>query len=261
MSATESQVLEIKNVNKQYPIDGKTVDILTDINFSVKDGEFISIVGASGCGKSTLLRLICGLEPVTNGNIYINQQSVKEPMEQCGMIFQEARLCPWMTVEQNIKYGIKKKLDKTKCKELIQEHINLIQLQGFEKAKPAQLSGGMQQRVSIARSLVGNPNLLLLDEPFGALDTFTRINMQNELLRIWEYEKKTMVLVTHDIDEAIFLSDRIIIMSQRPGKVTDIIPVNLPRPRDRSTEEFLHIRKKILTSFLGKTEINIEYYI
>ena len=158
---------------------------------------------------------------------------------------QEARLFPWLTVEENIEFGITKKISKAEKKQLVTQHIELVGLSGFEKALPKQLSGGMQQRVSIARALVNKPDVLLLDEPFGALDALTRINMQNEVLKLWEHEKKTMILVTHDIDEAIFLSDRIIVLSSRPGRVMDIIDVDLPRPRERSSDDFLKIRGTI----------------
>lgn len=254
-------VLKINNVYKKYEIDNEFVDILDDIELDIKEGEFISIVGSSGCGKSTLLRLISGLERPTQGEILVEDEVVDRPKEQCGIAFQESRLFPWKNVKDNIAFGIKKKLSKEERNKLVDEHIKLVDLVGFEKAKPKQLSGGMQQRVSIARALVSDPKILLLDEPFGALDAFTRINMQNELLKIWDVKKKTMVLVTHDIDEAIFLSDRIVILSERPGKIKEIIDVDLPRPRDRSNSTFLDIRRKILISFLGTKDVNIEYYI
>lgn len=253
--------LQIKNISRVFEIDGGEVEALQDINLEVKDGEFVSIIGNSGCGKSTLLKLIVGLDKSTVGEIHIGERLVKKPSVDCGMVFQEARLYPWYTVEKNIEFGISQKMSKEEKKKLVEEHIELVGLKGFERAFPNQLSGGMQQRVSMARGLIGNPKLLLMDEPFGALDTFTRINMQNEVLRIWEHQKRTIVLVTHDIDEAIFLSDRIVVMSARPGTVKEIINVDLSRPRNRSTEEFLNIRKRILESFLGKTEINLEYYI
>ncbi|MGN0352038.1 MAG: ABC transporter ATP-binding protein [Roseburia sp.] len=257
----EKSELQIKNISRIFEIDGGEVEALQDINLEIKDGEFVSIIGNSGCGKSTLLKLIVGLDKSTAGDIYIEDRLVKKPSVECGMVFQEARLYPWYTVEKNIEFGISKPMSKQEKKKLVEEQIELVGLKGFEKAFPNQLSGGMQQRVSMARGLIGNPKLLLMDEPFGALDTFTRINMQNEVLRIWEQHKRTMVLVTHDIDEAIFLSDRIVVMSARPGTVKEIINVDLPRPRNRSTEYFLNIRKRILESFLGKTEINLEYYI
>ena len=259
--ASDEEILQIKNINKVYRIDGEDVDILKDINLNIKKGEFVSIVGHSGCGKSTLLRLITGLEDSNSGEISIAGETVVGGSNKCGMIFQEARLFPWMNVSKNIGYGIREDLSKAEAKKLIDDHINLVALNGFEKARPRQLSGGMQQRVSIARALIGKPELLLLDEPFGALDAFTRITMQNELLKIWKHQKCTMILVTHDIDEAIYLSDRIVIMSKRPGKIKEIIDVDLPRPRDRSNQDFMNIRKRILISFLGSSNINIEYYI
>lgn len=255
--------LHIRHVSKVFSLEKEKLHVLDDINLDIMPGEFVSIVGASGCGKSTLLKLIMGLEKATIGEIEIGSRKVQKPSLDVGMVFQEARLYPWLTIEKNIEFGISKnsKLSKEEQKKQIEEHINLVGLNGFENAFPAQLSGGMQQRAGIARALIGNPNVLLLDEPFGALDAFTRINMQNEVLKIWELEKRTMVLVTHDIDEAIFLSDRIVILSARPGKVQEIIPVKLPRPRDRSSNSFLEIRKHILTSFFGTSEINLEYYI
>lgn len=177
------------------------------------------------------------------------------------MIFQEARLFPWLNVEQNIEFGISKKITKREKKHLIYKHIELVGLEGFEKAFPNQLSGGMQQRVSIARALVNRPSLLLLDEPFGALDALTRINMQNEVLRIREIEKTTMILVTHDIDEAIYLGDRVVVMSSRPGTIKKNIPIDLPRPRERMTPDFFNIRKEIYFEFFGSSEIPIEYNI
>lgn len=258
---SEKSGLRIEHVSKSFQIDGENVEVLHNIDVEVQDGEFISIVGASGCGKSTLLKMIVGLESITEGRILQGERIVEKPSVNVGMVFQEARLYPWISVEKNIEFGITTKLDKEQRQRLVSEQIELVGLKGFEKALPRQLSGGMQQRVSIARALIGNPKLLLLDEPFGALDAFTRINMQNEILRIWEHEKKTMLLVTHDIDEAIFLSDRILVMSPRPGKIKEIISVRLGRPRDRSNEDFMRIRKKILMNFLGQSEINIEYYI
>jgi sulfonate transport system ATP-binding protein len=258
---SEKKSLKIDHVIKKFEIDGKEVSALSDINLDVKEGEFISIVGASGCGKSTLLKMIIGLESTTSGEIVIGDRKVEKPSIDCGMIFQEARLYPWLNVEKNINFGISKKMSKEEKDKTVAEHIELVGLNGFEKALPKQLSGGMQQRVSIARALVNNPDILLLDEPFGALDALTRINMQNEVLRIWETEKKTMVLVTHDIDEAIYLGDRVVVLSSRPGQIKKIIPVDLPRPRERTSDDFLAIRKKIYLEFFENTEIPLEYYI
>ena len=240
----KTQVL-VDGVRRTFQMSGSELVVLDRIDLDIKEGEFISIVGASGCGKSTLLKLIVGLDHPTSGQIKVGERVVTEPSLDCGIIFQEARLYPWLTVWKNVEFGITRKLGAAERRELIQQHIDLVGLHGFENALPKQLSGGMQQRVSIARALVNRPDVLLLDEPFGALDALTRINMQREVLRIWEAEKKTMILVTHDIDEAIYLSDRIVVLSSRPGRVHDIINVDLPRPRERSGEEFIRIRTKI----------------
>lgn len=253
--------LNIKNLRKSFIIDSDTVDVLRNINLTVKPGEFISIVGASGCGKSTLLRLIIGLEKNYEGEILLGDKPVKGTSVDRGMVFQQARLFPWLTIEKNIEFGLVEKLPEKEKKQIIKEHIALVGLEGFEKAYPHQLSGGMQQRVSIARALVNRPDVLLLDEPFGALDALTRINMQQEILRIWEAEKTTMILVTHDIDEAIFLGDRVLIMSNRPGSIIKEIPVELPRPRERSNYDFMRIRKEVYGEFFSQTDRNIEYFI
>jgi sulfonate transport system ATP-binding protein len=253
--------VHFNNVEKVFPLDGEYLEVLDRINLDIHPGEFVSIVGNSGCGKSTLLKMLVGLDNPTKGEIKVGNRVVDSPKSDVGIVFQEARLFPWLTIEKNIEFGIEKNVSKENRKNIIRNAIELVGLLGFEKAYPAQLSGGMQQRAAIARALVGKPDVLLLDEPFGALDAFTRISMQNEVLKIWEKEKRTMILVTHDIDEAIFLSDRIVILSERPGRIKEVISVNLERPRDRSREEFLHIRKKILTSFIGNTGLDLEYYI
>jgi sulfonate transport system ATP-binding protein len=253
--------LIIKNVHKTYEAENGNVVALTNVNITIKPGEFVSIVGASGCGKSTLLKLIVGLENHFSGEIKLGDVPIKGPDVNRGMIFQEARLFPWLTVEQNIGFGLVNKLKETEKKKIVDNHIELVNLKGFAKSFPHQLSGGMQQRVSIARALVNNPKLLTLDEPFGALDALTRIQMQQEVLRIWEVEKTTMLLVTHDIDEAIYLADRIVVMSSRPGTITDIIEVNSPRPRDRNSEEFSQIKKAIYKSLFKNEETLMDFII
>lgn len=254
-----SEELNINNVSKYFKIGNEIIDVLSDIKINVKDGEFLSIVGSSGCGKSTLLKMIVGLEETEVGEIKLGEKIVTKPTVECGMVFQEPRLFPWLTVEKNIGFGISRKTNEKK--RIIEEHIELVGLNGFEKALPRQLSGGMQQRVSIARALVNRPKLLLLDEPFGSLDALTRINMQNEILRIWRAESNTMILVTHDIDEAIYLGDRVIIMSERPGTIKKILNIDIPRPRDRTSLEFVRIRKVIYDEFFKGVEIPIEYNI
>lgn len=256
-------LVKISNVHKSFKIDGATVEVLDNISLDFERGEFVSIVGASGCGKSTLLRIIAGFESVSEGEITLDGKVITKPSIESGMVFQESRLFPWLTAEKNIDFGISRKISKSEKKKTVQEHIDLVGLKGFEKALPKQLSGGMQQRVSIARGLINNPQLLLLDEPFGALDAITRINMQNEILRIWEAEKKTMIMVTHDVDEAIYLGDKVIVMSSRPGKIRKVIPIDLPRPRDRSSAQFISIRKEIYKEFFDdiETSSKIEYFI
>ena len=216
----------------------------------MKDGELVAIVGASGCGKSTLLKLIITLEPISSGEILLDGEPVNGPSPKCSMIFQEARLFPWLTVRQNIEFVIPDSVPKDKKREMVEYYTNLVGLSEFMNAVPNQLSGGMQQRVSIARALATRPQLLLLDEPFGALDAFTRMNMQNEVLRIREQDKTTMIIVTHEIDEAIYLSNRVVIMGKNPGVVKRIVPVDLPFPRDRTSAEFLEIRGEIMKEFL-----------
>jgi len=257
----ENKGVHIQNVRKEFRLDTGNLEVLSNINLDIRSGEFVSIVGASGCGKSTLLRIIAGLEKATTGHVRIGDHLVEKPSIETGMIFQESRLFPWLTVEENVEFGIYEKLPKQEKKKLIQDHINLVGLKGFEQAYPKQLSGGMQQRVSIARALINQPNVLLLDEPFGALDALTRIHMQNEILRIWKLEQTTMILVTHDIDEAIFLSDRIVVLSSRPGSVKKIISVESARPRDRSSVEFMKIRKEIYAEFFEDSSLELDYYI
>lgn len=253
--------ITIEHVTKKFELEAENLEVLQDINLEIQAGEFISIVGASGCGKSTLLKMISGLDQATDGTVKVEGKVVEKPSVDIGVIFQESRLFPWLTVEENIEFGIHEKMSKVNRKQLIREYISLVELNGFEKAFPRQLSGGMQQRVSITRALINKPDILLLDEPFGALDAFTRMNMQNEILRIWETEKKTMILVTHDIDEAIYLGDRVVVLSNRPGKIKTIIPVDLPRTRSRTSDDFMAIRKKVYLEFFENVAKSIEYFI
>lgn len=255
-------LIQVDHLHKEFTIDGQQIEVLRDINIGFEDGQFISIVGTSGCGKSTLLRIIAGLESATQGGVRLDGKEITDSSGDCGLIFQESRLFPWLTVEKNVGFGISRKtVSKKERKELVQRHIELVGLKGFEKAFPSQLSGGMQQRASIARSLVTDPKVLLLDEPFGALDAITRMGMQNEILRIWKAEKKTMVLVTHDIDEAIYLGDTVVVISSRPGEIKRVFHVDLPRPRSRNTEDFFNIKKEIYTQLFGEKTYELEYYL
>jgi ABC-type nitrate/sulfonate/bicarbonate transport system ATPase subunit len=243
--------LEINGLRKAFAINGAKQPILDNINLSIKPGEFVSIVGASGCGKSTLLRLITGLDNDYSGELRVDGKSIAGPSLARGIVFQEHRLFPWLTVAQNIAVGLlnNKVFSDQEKTASIREHIALVGLRGFEEAYPHQLSGGMAQRVAIARALVNRPEILVLDEPLGALDAFTRFHLQNELQRIWAEEGITMILVTHDIEEAVYLGDRAVILESRPGRIRKIVDIDLPRPRDRSSPKFHRISDEILAEF------------
>lgn len=252
--------LNVSKLNKYFEQNGERMQVLNDINFTLDQGEILCIVGASGCGKSTLLRAIAGLDPDHEGSVVINKKEITRPDKERGIVFQEHRLFPWLTVEQNICYALNG-ISKKEKKELAKQYIDLVGLNGFEKSYPKQLSGGMAQRAGIARALVNHPEVLLLDEPFGALDTFTKIQMQNELKRIQKKSKTTMVMVTHDIEEAVYLADRIIVLSSRPGRIKRQVKVELSVPRNRNSYEFLQIRKKIYNEFFETEQIQEDYSI
>ena len=242
--------LTINKLHKHYRVKDKNLHILDNVSLSIRPGEFVSIVGSSGCGKSTLLRLIIGLEGDYQGEILLDGNPISGTSLDRGIVFQEHRLFPWLTVEQNVGLALENStLSATEKQRSIQEHIELVGLRGFEKAYPHQLSGGMSQRVAIARGLVNRPEILLLDEPFGALDAMTKFKLQNELQHIWETEGITMFLVTHDVEEAIYLGDRVVIMEPRPGRIKRIVPVPLDRPRNRLDLEFVRIKEEILGEF------------
>ena len=241
--------LQLKKVEKSFSLAQGELPVLSPIDLWVKPGEFVTLVGESGCGKSTLLRLIAGLEKPSHGEISLEGKSLLGPGLERGMVFQEPRLFPWMTTEQNTAFGCPPHFSPSQKADSVSRHLELTGLSGFEKAYPSQLSGGMQQRVAIARALVGRPQILLLDEPFGALDALTRVRMQQEILRIWRAERMTMILVTHDIDEAVYLGDRVLVMGKRPGAIRKTVGVKLPRPRDRNGAAFVKLRKEIQAEF------------
>jgi sulfonate transport system ATP-binding protein len=245
--------LDIRHVSKTFKVDGAPVEALNNISLSVQPGEFVSIVGPSGCGKSTLLRLLAGLERGFSGDITQDGKPIVGTSLDRGIVFQEPRLFPWATVWQNVGLGLQNApIAAALKKETIAAHIELVGLQGFERAYPHQLSGGMAQRAAIARGLVNRPQILLLDEPFGALDAMTRGKMQIELQQIWAHEKITMILVTHDVDEAVFLGDRVIVLAPRPGRISRIFDVPAKRPRLRTDDDLVHIRNEVLLALEGQ---------
>lgn len=240
--------IEVSHIGKAFNNGGQSLQVLEDIDFTVKQGEFICIVGQSGCGKSTLLRAIAGIDTQHTGFVRVQDRDVEKPSRHIGVIFQESRLFDWLTVEQNIGFALNG-IGKQEKNKIVQQNIDAVGLTGFEKSYPYQLSGGMAKRVSIARALVNQPDVLLLDEPFGALDAFTKIQMQHNMLELQAKYKTTMILVTHDIEEAVYLSDRIVVMSRKPGRVKNIVLNTLPRPRDRNSYDFTLLKKKIYNEF------------
>ena len=244
--------IEIKNVTKRF----ESVTALNDVNLKIHAGSFVSLIGPSGCGKTTLLRCIAGLESPTSGEIFSDGEKVTKPGSDRGFAFQQANLFPWLSIKDNISFGLRARKIFKERKTDVDDYIHLVGLNGFEDSYPHQVSGGMQQRASLARALVGHPKVLLLDEPLGALDAFTRMTMQDEILRIKKEHEMTMVMVTHDVDEAVYLSDFVIVMTARPAKVEKIIKIELSHPRARSQDVFLDYRKQILTilNYAGKIQ-------
>lgn len=239
--------LQLRHVSKTYQVDGRPLPVLQDINLNVAPGEFVTLVGASGCGKSTLLRLIIGLDDDYRGDILLDGERLVGTSLKRGIVFQDHRLLPWLTLTENVGLALENvPLSPQRKRETVREHIALVGLSGFENAYPHQLSGGMAQRAAIARGLVTNPEILLLDEPLGALDALTRLHLQDELLRIWERERVTMILVTHDVEEAIYLSDKVVVMKPKPGRIASENEIDLPEPRDRIDPQFIALRQHLL---------------
>ena len=220
------------------------IDVLSSISLDVQQGEFVCIVGPSGCGKSTLLNLIAGFINPTAGSILVQGSPVTGPDPKRIFVFQENGAFPWLTVEQNVGFGLARRPEENR-REIVRHYVQMVGLTGFEKSYPRELSGGMQQRVEIARALAANPEIIYMDEPFGALDFLTRLKMRADLTRIWQEERKTVLFVTHDIEEAVQLADRVVIMSARPAKILTEVMVNLPRPRDLDSRGYLEVRDEI----------------
>ena len=248
-------VVQIDHLNKYF----EDVHALEDISLSVEEGEFLSVIGVSGCGKSTRIRIIGGLETASSGTVLVNGQAVLKPTRKIGFVFQDHRLLPWLTVTENIRLALNK--DEKNQKETVEKYLTLVGLEKFADAYPKQLSGGMAQRVAIARSLANRPDILLLDEPFGALDAMTRISMQLELQKIWKAQKTTMILITHDIDEAVYLGQRVVVMSPRPGKIKKIVPVSNICHYDRTGTDFAITKEHIYKEFFRNEEVPFAFSI
>jgi NitT/TauT family transport system ATP-binding protein len=248
-AATTTTALDAKlraeHVGMVFDRDGKSVPVLEDINLDVRNGEFICLVGPSGCGKTTLLNVMAGFLSPTSGSVTIDREVVHGPDPRRILVFQEQGVFPWLTVEGNIGFGLSK-LSAAERGERIAHYVQMVRLQGFEHTYPSDLSGGMKQRLQVARALAVNPDILYLDEPFGALDSVTRLIMRGELLRIWQTERRTIVFVTHDIDEAVQLADRVVVLSSRPAKIQDVLAIDIPHPRNISSARYLQHRDDLL---------------
>ena len=255
--------IKLSNITKIFNQgEAEEVTALNGVDFTIPPGSFVSLIGPSGCGKTTLLRCIAGLESPTTGEVLVDGAKITKPGSDRGFAFQQANLFPWLTIRDNIAFGLRARHIYKDRKEDVDKFIKLVGLEGFEKSFPHQLSGGMNQRASLARALVGHPKILLLDEPLGALDAFTRMTMQDEIIRLWKEHNTTMVMVTHDVDEAVYLSDYVVVMSPRPAKVEKIIKIDLSHPRARGQDIFLKYRTQILEilNYAGKIQ-EAEYAI
>jgi NitT/TauT family transport system ATP-binding protein len=245
--------INVSHVSKAFRSHNSKMIAVDDVSFDVSGSEILCIVGPSGCGKSTLLRMIAGLEPASGGEICVGGKKVTGPSPSIGFVFQEYTLFPWRTVQKNVEFGLElKKLPPEKRKEIADRYIDMVGLSRFKDSFPHQLSGGMKQRTAIARTLAVGPQILLMDEPFGALDAQTRNILQGQLLEIWEKEKINVIFVTHSVDEAVFLADKVAIMTARPGRIKEIVPIDIPRPRVRTDAEVNTVRDAILKSLFDE---------
>ena len=254
MSNAQAELLTVRGVTKRFAVGDDEIEALAPIDLSIPKGEFVCMIGASGCGKSTLLRIIAGFEEPTTGEVSIDGKVITGPGSDRGMVFQDYALFPWMTVRQNISFGPRQRqLPRAEIDRTTDEFVRMVGLERFADRYPNQLSGGMKQRVAIARVLANDANILLMDEPFGALDALTREQLQNELLQIWKRTGVTTIFVTHSVEEAVLLADRVLVMSAGPGRIDSDFRIDLPRPRDVSSPEFNALRRDVarrLTSHL-----------
>ncbi|MGE5465454.1 MAG: ABC transporter ATP-binding protein [Syntrophothermus sp.] len=254
--------ISVEGVSKIYELKDKSESVaLEKVDLSIEEGKFICLLGPSGCGKTTLLNMIAGFDKPSTGAIKINGEEVNHPSTDRVAIFQNFGLLPWRTVIKNVELGLESKgFDEKKRREIAEEYLELVRLSDYKKHHPNQLSGGMQQRIAIARALAVDPEILFMDEPFGALDAMTRMTMQDEIERIWQEKRKTIIFVTHDIEEAVFLADKIVVMTAGPGKVKKIIDVPLARKRDRISPDFLAIRDEVFREFDLKAITKVKHH-
>lgn len=238
MAGNSGIKVKIDNVVKKFEARNGEVTALNGVNLEIKNNEFICVVGPSGCGKSTLLNIIAGLQEPTSGEILVDGNKVTGPGKERGVVFQQYALFPWLTVRENVEFGLKLNKEKSEqeIREISEKYLDMVGLKAFADSFPKELSGGMKQRVAIARAYAVNPSVLLMDEPFGALDAQTRTQLQTELLHTWESERKTCFFITHDVEESVILAQRVVIMSARPGRIKEIVPIDIPYPRDQETK-------------------------
>ncbi len=245
-----TEKIQIKNIHKHYFLSKKKqVTILKDINLSISKGDFVIILGRSGCGKSTLLNILAGTIPASSGEVLIDGQKINGIDPSRSILFQQTSLLPWLNVAENIAFGCKIRNDLDNLEERVQKFINMINLTGYEKYLPSEISAGMCQRVCLARAIIGKPSILLMDEPFGALDTFTRAILQEELIKIWQHQGFTVIFVTHDIDEAILVGNKVVLLGDNPGRVIEVFDINMPYPKDMMDRSFLQIKVDIIKRF------------
>ncbi|QTA90372.1 ABC transporter ATP-binding protein [Desulfonema magnum] len=242
--------IRVENITKTYPLPkGKQFTVLKNINFTINEGDFVTILGESGCGKSTLLNILAGLLPVSSGEIWVDNKKIVGPHPSRSILFQQPNLLPWLSVEENIVFGCKLRGEVDNLRFRANQLIDIMGLSGFEKVYPHELSLGMAQRVCLARSLIGHPDVLLLDEPFASLDTFTRIHLQEELIDFWQVEKLTVIFVTHDIDEAILMGNKVILLGGHPSGIVKIFDIRMNYPRDMTSKIFFLVRTSVLKKF------------
>ena len=246
--------IDVRSITMDFLTEGGPIRVLDDVSLTVQEGEFVCLLGPSGCGKSTLLNVIAGFLQASSGEVRIDGEQVTGPNRRRIFVFQERGVFPWLTVEENIGFGLFD-LPADEARRRVAHYVKLMGLSGFECTYPSELSGGMKQRVEVARALAVNPDVLFLDEPFGALDSITRMAMRSELLRLWSIDRKTILFVTHDIEESVQLADRVVVMSARPGKVSCVVDIDIPHPRDLSSPRYLELRDGILS------EIGLAHHI